>query len=684
MSKIKTYRKIGSKIDISKFWQQIFLGLTIGQVMGGQAIALVGVALIPPLILAQPPLLKPPQSLGQGSVVIVNGKSFSVAWSQWKIDDVGGIHTGIADVGLLKIIGIDLLSNDDIYQQPIQWFSGDESMTLSASLDGQYRYLDITDLAKTSGWEVGVDGTSLRINSPVTNLQDLQSVKEAWGQRIMVDLDRPTPWQINFLGSSVPPKSPHQPQATTATNQARTVDDESKPNQQLNEVKSDLWAIAIDAQINPPLLKRFPPIPTEENPSKKINQNYLDLSQNNPAKIPNLPLLKPTEIPVLRSLSLQSSPHQTTIRIALPPAWHPQVHTLTNPNRLVIDIRPDDLVEKNIFWAPGLHWRQNYLSLNNQDRFAVIWLEIDPHQPGISLKPIWSKPTTMIGTLPLIQIAHQWQAIAAINGGFFNRNSQQPLGALRRDRIWLSSPILNRGAIAWNDQGEFTIDRLTLQETLINSSGTKIPVISLNSAYAQNGISRYTPAWGTTYTPITNHETILSVENDRVISEQFGGEMDQKSFPIPLNGYLLIWRGKDKTNGLSIGTRLNLTSMSIPANFSRYPHILGAGPLLVKNGKIVLDAKAENFNDAYVRQTAVRSGIGKKADGTILIVAAHNRPNGAAPTFAEMAQIMQNLGAVEALNLDGGSSTSLDLGGQLINRPSAARVHNGIGVFFQP
>jgi exopolysaccharide biosynthesis protein len=41
------------------------------------------------------------------------------------------------------------------------------------------------------------------------------------------------------------------------------------------------------------------------------------------------------------------------------------------------------------------------------------------------------------------------------------------------------------------------------------------------------------------------------------------------------------------------------------------------------------------------------------------------------------------LGSTDALNLDGGSSTALYLGGRLINRSprTAARVNNGIGLF---
>jgi exopolysaccharide biosynthesis protein len=47
---------------------------------------------------------------------------------------------------------------------------------------------------------------------------------------------------------------------------------------------------------------------------------------------------------------------------------------------------------------------------------------------------------------------------------------------------------------------------------------------------------------------------------------------------------------------------------------------------------------------------------------------------------------MQQLGAIDALNLDGGSSTTLYLGGQILDRPprTAARVHNGIGVLMTP
>jgi exopolysaccharide biosynthesis protein len=48
-------------------------------------------------------------------------------------------------------------------------------------------------------------------------------------------------------------------------------------------------------------------------------------------------------------------------------------------------------------------------------------------------------------------------------------------------------------------------------------------------------------------------------------------------------------------------------------------------------------------------------------------------------TLDEEAQLMQSLGAVDAMNLDGGGSTSFVLGGQTINHPSDATGARAVG-----
>ncbi|WP_420807056.1 phosphodiester glycosidase family protein [Trichormus azollae] len=353
----------------------------------------------------------------------------------------------------------------------------------------------------------------------------------------------------------------------------------------------------------------------------------------------------------------------------------------------MIDIQPDGLVAKDITWAKGLRWQQKFIN-SGTDSFPVVWLEINPTVVGLSLKPIWANPETQTGIAPLIQTAQRYLAVAGINGGYFNRNNKLPLGAIRRDNQWVSGPILNRGAIGWNDSGEYYFGRLTLNETLITSNNQPLSILFLNSGYVQNGIARYTPIWGSTYTPLTDNEIILVVQKDQIINQLPGSKVGVTPIPIPQDGYLLSLRGTAATNTskLPIGTKVSLTSTTTPGDFSRYPHIIGAGPLLVQNRQIVLNAKAETFSDAFIAEKAVRSAICTTTTGNLMIAAVHNRAGGNGPTLAEHAQLMQFMGCVNALNLDGGSSTTLYLGGQLLDRSpnTAARVHNGIGIFINP
>ena len=624
--------------------------------------------------------IPPSSKIRQGRQVSLNGRILPLAWTQQPTNSTSAnFRTWIADVGLMQSAGVDLLNTADSTKQPIQWFSVSltEAQSLTARATGPYRYLDVTDFAGLAGWQISIDGNVLKITSQTASVTGIRQAEKEWGDRIVLDLDRPAPWQVNFVDTPSPsptpapkdtPDDPTKPaiplQITPAAPNLQTPDDPTQPalSQPLapaGPIAGQEWSIVLDAKINSTLIQRA----------------FASSKQ-------------------LLLLKVEPAGNQTRVKVQIPLGWRPQVFSLGNPNRLVIDIRPDSLVEKNILWAPGVRWRQQYQNLGTS-RFPVFSLEINPRQSGVKVRPLLSNPPTDKGTAPLLQTAELSGTAAAINAGFFNRINRLALGAIRRDNKWLSGPILNRGAIAWNDRGEFVINRLTLQETLITSANQRLSVSQLNSAYVESGIGRYNPDWGATYTPFSEDEIVVTVAGDslrdsfasRVVSQSPGGAAGKTSFPVPANGYILALRSDlSPASQLTAGTLLRLEANTIPADFSRFPYILGGGPVLVQNSRVALDAKAEGFSDAYVRQTAIRSAIGRTAAGNLLIVAVHNRAGGAGPNFAELAQILQQMGAVEALNLDGGSSTSLYLGGSLLDRPpsTAARVHNAIGIFIQP
>ncbi len=546
----------------------------------------------------------------QGNQIMLNGRLLPAAWS------VRQQRLGIEDADLMQILGVTLLSNQDLRQQPVQWFSEPalQPLVLGTWLTNQSRYLDVTDLARSLGWRLQMDGGVLQVATPSARVLAVRQGRQSWGDRVVIDLDQPAPWQL--------------------TEDAQA------------------FSITVDGSIDPAVVQSFASLPGN----------------------------------VISNISVEASGGQTILRVALAQRLRPRVSTLPSPNRLVIDVRSDSMIERDIVWAPGIRWRQRYVSVGAA-RFPVVMLEVDPRQRGLEIKPIQTNAATAVGTSPLITMAQRAQAVAAINAGFFNRNNQLPLGAIRRDNRWISGPILNRGAIAWDSAGEVLMGRLGLQGRVTSSSGQQFPIFALNSGYVGAGVSLYTIDWGATYTPVLDNETIITVQNNQVMRQQTAATQGQGSFAIPSNGYLLVARGTAAVApALPVSSSVQYQQAATPDEFNRYPNILGAGPLLLQNRQIVLNAAAEGFSDAFIREAAPRSAIGKRAEGTLMLVTVHNRVGGAGPTLGEAAQVMQQLGAVDALNVDGGSSTSLYLGGQLLNRSSrtAARVHNGMGIFIQP
>lgn len=95
--------------------------------------------------------------------------------------------------------------------------------------------------------------------------------------------------------------------------------------------------------------------------------------------------------------------------------------------------------------------------------------------------------------------------------------------------------------------------------------------------------------------------------------------------------------------------------------------VVGGMPILVQDGQTV----TPTCSTAFCRANP-RTGIGVTGNGGVVLVVVDGRQPrwSLGPTLAEFATIMRNLGAVQALNLDGGGSTTMVVEGKVVNRPS--------------
>ena len=113
---------------------------------------------------------------------------------------------------------------------------------------------------------------------------------------------------------------------------------------------------------------------------------------------------------------------------------------------------------------------------------------------------------------------------------------------------------------------------------------------------------------------------------------------------------------------------------------------VGAGPALVSNGQVRVSTNEEVFFGSAIPNTHPRTAAGIRGDGTLLLVVVDGRqPVSRGVDLEQLAALMVDLGAEEALNLDGGGSSSLFVNGELLNRPSgvtvAREVMSAVGVF---
>lgn len=91
---------------------------------------------------------------------------------------------------------------------------------------------------------------------------------------------------------------------------------------------------------------------------------------------------------------------------------------------------------------------------------------------------------------------------------------------------------------------------------------------------------------------------------------------------------------------------------------------LQAGPRLVRDGKVAVDVKTEGFRDPKILTGGgARSAVGVTKDHKLILATV----SGA--TIPQMAQIMKQAGALQAMNLDGGASSGLYYNGQYVTKP---------------
>jgi hypothetical protein len=152
------------------------------------------------------------------------------------------------------------------------------------------------------------------------------------------------------------------------------------------------------------------------------------------------------------------------------------------------------------------------------------------------------------------------------------------------------------------------------------------------------------------------------------------------STPIPSDGFILSTTGSARTwarsqlrPGRKVAVSLKLTSLDPlkPDLWSAAEDILGAGPIIVRGGRIDITAKREKMLPAFATDRHPRSAVASLNDGRVILAVVDGRqPASVGMSLEELARLLLEYGATDAMNLDGGGSTAMVVQGRIVNRPS--------------
>ena len=283
-----------------------------------------------------------------------------------------------------------------------------------------------------------------------------------------------------------------------------------------------------------------------------------------------------------------------------------------------------------------------------------------------------------IGIETVASMVKRSNAIAGFNGGFYKTGLDlgSSIGFLLVDKTPVSNGENARGAIGWNKNSKKTqIDQLVTKIQLYIGNANII-LSGFNQELKTKGINLYNHFYSrTTLTPPGTKEYLLTPDKKiRYLGDQGNNDIPrgcyvlsiEKSLPALLNAQLNV------NHSISCTVYPQLESEYRPV-WNNFDYIIQAGPLLLKNFKECVGINNEKIPSELGKDLQkARTSIGLKNDGRwiVAVIEATATSQTKGLTLKELANFMKTLGCKDAVNLDGGGSSTIVYEGKKYFSPS--------------
>ena len=272
----------------------------------------------------------------------------------------------------------------------------------------------------------------------------------------------------------------------------------------------------------------------------------------------------------------------------------------------------------------------------------------------------------------VLTMARDTGAVAAVNGDFYDiGRTGAPLGVTASPRRGL----LNARETGWNQafyltkKGRPQFGEIDFKARIAQRPGAD--VTNINSHFVlPGGIGIYTSRWGRT----PGYEVTQGQQQDVRMVEVSGGRVVANRGKLKpgrkISGLVLIGRGEGAKQLRKLGRG--------EADVKWW--LRGRPRLVLTGSKLLIDDGVVQVVDDSEMHPRTAVGIDRDTHEVLLLTVDGRSDDSRGHTMVELARMMQDLGADEALNLDGGGSTTM-VGGKrgvlrVLNDPSDSVLRN--------
>lgn len=357
--------------------------------------------------------------------------------------------------------------------------------------------------------------------------------------------------------------------------------------------------------------------------------------------------------------------------------------------------------------APGIAYEKY---TDPRGPWAINVVRVDLRRPNIEIRAARAhdqlKGRERVSDMAKRASADGVRVVAAVNADFFNlENGENENNQVLDGEWWKGLKVTDSPYDTWdNAHSQFGIDaahRPVMDRFILDGKawdhGLATPILTVNSypSGRYEGTALYTSRYGSTTPRDTARRTVEAAlsaagrRGDTVLFVRRGEVATSAGSAIPDGGAVLAAYGSglrsDEVKGMADGDTVKILLATLP----RMPHgttpamLIGGWPRILRDGVIVAGESATDegtlSRNAEARHPRTAIGFSRDSSTLILFTVDGRSENSGGMTLIELARVMRELGAWDALNFDGGGSTTMVVDGRVVNQPSDKEGERAVG-----